>query len=46
MVEAKIGPNKIYENDEDEENDVSDLVDDRAVPNISIPNPIHSTQFS
>ena len=46
MVEAKIGPNIIFENDEAEESDVSDLVDDRAVPNISVPNPIHSTVSS
>ena len=38
MVEAEIVPNNIFENDETEESDVSDLVDDRAVPKISIPN--------
>ena len=43
MVEAEIGPNSIYENDETEESDVHDLVDDRAVPNISIPIQLHST---
>ena len=45
MVEAGIAPNCIYENDETEESDVHDLVDDRAVPNISIPIQLHSTVF-
>ena len=44
MVEAEIVPNYIFENDETEESDVHDLVDDRAVPNISIPIQIHSKQ--
>ena len=43
MVEAEIVPNCIFENDENEESDVQDLVDDRAVPIISIPFQIHST---
>ena len=43
MVEAEIVPDRIFENDETEEANVYDLVDDRAVPNISIPIPIHST---
>ena len=45
MVEAEIVPNCIFENDENEESDVQDLVDDRAVPIISIPFQIHSSKF-
>ena len=42
MVEDKVGLDRIFEKEETKETDQTDLVDDRAVPNLSNPNPIHS----
>ena len=43
MVEDEVGLDSIYEKEETKETDHTDIVDDRAVPNLSNPNPIHSS---
>ena len=41
MVEDKVGLDRIFEKEETKEADQTDLVDDRAMPKLSNPNPIH-----
>ena len=45
MVEVVVGPDRICEKDETEKIDTTDLVDDRAVPVLSNPNPIYSSSY-
>ena len=46
MVEAVVGPDEICEKEETKELSTTDLVDDRAVPILSNPNPIYSSPLS
>ena len=43
MVEVVVGPDRICEKEETRKLDTTDLVDDRAVPDLSNPNLIYST---